>query len=76
MSHTSRYEIKGFKEVVVIHDGDWDGEVEVMWEEDHGPKRVHLPAALLRALGSRVALDHARSKLIECIESLESSDFP
>ncbi len=70
--HTTGYGIKGYTDVRIHHNGGWDGEVIVCWQE-HGSKKRHeakIPADLLLALGKDAAVDIIRTKLEDVLDAL------
>ncbi len=70
--HTTGYDIKGYKDVRIHHNGGWDGEVIVCWQE-HGSKKRHeakIPADLLLILSKDAAVDLIRTKIVDLLEQL------
>lgn len=71
--HTSTYEVPGYGEVHVIHNGGWDGEAEVVWTDGGEDRRVAVPAKLLVRIGMKVAVDFVRSEMIGTLEQMEAN---
>ena len=73
---TSRFDVDGFGDVVVILNGDWSGEATVKWGRhvdmsgvvyDH---EVALPAPLLQSLSRQASVDFVRDHLIGVLEEM------
>lgn len=71
--HTSTYEVPGYGEVQVLHNGDWSGEAEVVWTDGGEDRRAAVPAKLLVRIGMKVAVDFVRSEMIGTLEQMEAN---
>jgi hypothetical protein len=81
--HTSKFQIRGYEgDVVVIHNGDWSGDAEVIFKEavfgewDKKPKpeqRVTIPGRLLAGLAIPVTQRMMSDKIISFLEQLPDS---
>ncbi len=70
--HTTEYDIKGYKDVRIHHNGGWDGEVIVCWQE-HGSKKRHevkLPSEILLALSRDAAVAIIRTKVEDVLDQI------
>ncbi len=70
--HTTGYYIKGYTDVRIHHNGGWDGEVIVCWQEKGSKKRheAKVPAELLLELSKDAAVDIIRTKLNDLLDDL------
>jgi hypothetical protein len=69
MSHTTMFDIAGFKGVSIIHNSDWSGDVTIVWKEDDDiVNRTVLPGKLLLGLSAEAARVELRDRLIAFLE--------
>jgi hypothetical protein len=80
--HTTSFELPDGIKVSVNHNGDWSGQAEVTWSTvgyESLPDALNhsvIPARLLVQIGSRVAFEQLRSKLVDFIGDLEFEEEP
>ncbi len=75
--HTSGYDLPGYKNVLVHHNGGWDGEVIVNYQGKGAfgypagkPQEFRIPAELLLALSKEVAKDIVIQKVQDALEDI------
>jgi len=68
--HTSTFKYDG-KEATVHHNGDWSGEAIIVLGNGTLIRReIHLPCALLLAIGHRSAVEAIRDQIGKLLEDL------
>jgi hypothetical protein len=71
MAHSSKFIVDGQK-YVVVHNGDWSGMAEILYEVMDGDVAVtrhdRLPGKLLRLIGRQAAINEMISKLEDLME--------
>lgn len=70
--HHSKFRIGREKQPVVVnHNSDWSGDVQIVFNNDLGEhKEVWIPGLLLLELGKAAATEDLKNKMVAFIEDL------
>ena len=72
--HGLTLQVEGIGQVIVNHNGDWSGDVLLIWDE--GRERREIPAAILLAISKESSFNMLRDRLISFLEDLGSDGKP
>ena len=68
MSHTKEFQVPGYGLVVLNHNQDWTGMVDIAWREGENVRSTSIPAKLFLLITPAIALTTFKSDLVSFID--------